>query len=135
MIACTLEISPELVAKLRTFAPELERRMRLRMLDKADDIADSARQRAPYQTGTLRRSIESDIDQQAGDVIVAATAPYARRIEYGFVGSDSRGRNYHQAAKPYMRPAWDEHRAGIAAVASETTREVANAWFRQFVAL
>lgn len=33
---------------------------------------------------------------------------YARRIEYGFVGQDSLGRNYHQAAQPYMRPTADE---------------------------
>lgn len=134
MITTSLEISPDLLSKVHTFAPELERRLRLRMLDKADDIADSARQRAPYRTGTLRRSIESDIDQQTGDIIIVVTAPYSRRIEYGFVGTDSRGRNYHQAAQPFMRPAWDEHRAGIAAVASDTTREVSNAWFRQYIA-
>jgi hypothetical protein len=33
---------------------------------------------------------------------------YARRIEYGFQGADSLGRNYSQAAQPYLRPAVDE---------------------------
>jgi len=35
---------------------------------------------------------------------------YARRIEYGFVGLDSLGRNYNQAPQPYVRPAWDSQK-------------------------
>jgi len=32
---------------------------------------------------------------------------YARRLEFGFIGTDSLGRHYHQPAFPYMRPARD----------------------------
>jgi hypothetical protein len=41
--------------------------------------------------------------------------PYARRIEYGFFGADSLGRVYHQAAEPYMRPAFDSEKDGATA--------------------
>lgn len=40
--------------------------------------------------------------------------PYARRIEFGFVGTDSLGRHYHQAAQPYMRPAFENKQAEAA---------------------
>lgn len=33
-----------------------------------------------------------------------ASTPYARRLELGFVGIDSRGRKIHQEARPYLRP-------------------------------
>lgn len=33
--------------------------------------------------------------------------PYARRLEFGFIGVDSLGRHYHQPPYPYMRPAYD----------------------------
>lgn len=43
--------------------------------------------------------------------------PYARRIELGFIGTDSLGRHYHQAAEPFVQPAFDnkqdEARAAI----------------------
>jgi hypothetical protein len=32
---------------------------------------------------------------------------YARRLELGFIGTDSLGRHYHQPPFPYMRPARD----------------------------
>lgn len=31
--------------------------------------------------------------------------PYARRLELGFVGTDSKGRRYNQAPRPYLVPA------------------------------
>ena len=38
--------------------------------------------------------------------VMLVDPPYARRIELGFVGQDSLGRHYHQAAQPYMAPAF-----------------------------
>lgn len=43
---------------------------------------------------------------------------YARRIEYGFMQKDRLGRDYHQPAQPYMRPAYDNK----SAEAEETIR-------------
>ena len=40
---------------------------------------------------------------------IGTKVDYARRIEFGFVGPDSLGRNYNQAAQPYLRPALDEN--------------------------
>jgi hypothetical protein len=38
-------------------------------------------------------------------VLVGTDAPQAARLEYGFYGTDSLGRNYSQAPRPHMRPA------------------------------
>jgi hypothetical protein len=46
-------------------------------------------------------------------VKIGSSVVYAARVEFGFVGKDSLGRNYNQAAKPYMRPAITEHKAEI----------------------
>lgn len=39
---------------------------------------------------------------------VYSDAPQAMRLEYGFVGVDSQGRNYSQPPFPHFRPALDE---------------------------
>jgi hypothetical protein len=80
----------------------------------------AAKDNAPVLTGRLRDGIHTEpvTDTPQKQVLsvtptVAAAnkygfePPYARRIEYGFVGADSLGRNYHQPAQPYMRPAFD----------------------------
>ncbi len=42
----------------------------------------------------------------AGDVVVASyTTAYARRLEYGFVGTDSLGRTYNQQGRGWVRRA------------------------------
>lgn len=35
-------------------------------------------------------------------------SPQTHRLEYGFIGTDSLGRNYHQPAFPHFRPALQE---------------------------
>jgi hypothetical protein len=61
-------------------------------------------------------------------VLVGSDVPYARRIEYGFHGADKRGRRYHQAAQPYLRPAMDQSREramnAIAMAASDMLRRL-----------
>lgn len=58
-------------------------------------------------TGELYRSIGStvQIGQNQVSGLVYAGTPYARRLEFGFVGVDSRGRRYNQAPRPFLRPA------------------------------
>lgn len=75
-------------------------------------VANDAKARAPYKSGTLRRSIDV-ASVGPGDVRVGSSVPYAARIEFGFVGADSAGRNYHQAAQPYLRPAFEENQAAV----------------------
>ncbi len=60
-------------------------------------------------TGTLRRSIHSEpVEQLSVGRYQAKVGPsviYGRRIELGFRGSDSLGRNYRQPPYPYFGPA------------------------------
>lgn len=110
-------------------------------------IANRAKQLAAYKTGTLRRSIHvgghtaltpdfaagpaeggaefHDVggarsSRDSAEVQVGTDVPYARRIEYGFMGKDKLGRRYHQTPRPYLRPAFDELR-------DDATREVGEA--------
>lgn len=74
--------------------------------DSALDCMNKAKQAAPFLTGTLRRSIHAEPDDGSGLTWTVGTdVEYARRIEFGFVGQDRLGRNYNQAAQPYLTPA------------------------------
>ena len=56
----------------------------------------------------IQKSVEVKFDKIEGRVWVDTDdIPYAMRIEKGFIGSDSLGRVYHQAPRPFMRQAWD----------------------------
>jgi hypothetical protein len=74
-------------------------------------------------TGNLQRNIASDRAQDLGDRIVGhfgvrGNVAYARRLERGFVGVDSRGRNIHQGPRPFLRPALLENRDKILRIIS-----------------
>ena len=61
-------------------------------------------------SGKLRTSITHEVTER-GDVItgrVGTNLPYGRRLELGFFGTDSMGRNINQGARPYLRPAFRE---------------------------
>lgn len=68
---------------------------------------------APYDTGTLRRSIHVEMINSSS-ALVGTDLPYARRQEYGFMDKDKLGRTYHQPAHPYFRPPlendWQKYR-------------------------
>jgi Bacteriophage HK97-gp10, putative tail-component len=83
----------------------------------------AAKENAPVLTGRLRDGIHTEVmtdeptlqQLMVTPVVEAANKegfdpPYARRIEEGFVGVDSLGRHYNQAAEPYMRPAYDNEK-------------------------
>lgn len=57
-------------------------------------------------TARLFNSIASRVERQGKQVIgiVGSALKYARRLELGFVGRDSLGRNVDQAPRPYLRP-------------------------------
>lgn len=65
--------------------------------------------KAPYDTGTLRRSITIRLQVTSGKILarIGTNLVYARRVEYGFADTDSLGRTFNQAGKPYLRPAYD----------------------------
>lgn len=39
--------------------------------------------------------------------------PYAKRLEYGFTGRDSKGRQYNQAPRPYFRSTYEQEMENI----------------------
>lgn len=76
-------------------------------------VTNRAVELAAWKTGTLRRSIHTEIVESTAErarATVGTDLPYARRIEYGFSGADRLGRVYHQAPRPYLRPALAERR-------------------------
>jgi HK97 gp10 family phage protein len=81
---------------------------------------EEAKALVPVLTGRLRDNIHTETVTDTDEQQVLMVTPiieasnkygfdpaYARRIEFGFIGTDSLGRHYHQAAQPYMRPAFD----------------------------
>lgn len=106
--------------------------LKLGVSEAAGIFEAAAKENVPVKTGNLRDHIhiEQTVDQvELQQLAVSPTVeagnkygfepPYARRVEYGFVGTDSLGRHYHQAAQPYMRPAFDDNiEAGREAITS-----------------
>jgi hypothetical protein len=62
-----------------------------------------------YKTGTLRRSVHVEMTSEGLKqvALIGTDAPYAKRLEHGFMDKDSLGRVYHQSPAPRWRPAWD----------------------------
>jgi len=60
---------------------------------------------------------------------IGTNLAYARRIEYGFIGTDSRGRRYHQAARPFLRPALDAKRDAVSREVAKALGELVRAEF------
>lgn len=76
-------------------------------------IQNEIQENAPYLTGTYRRSWHLGEAEASGNRAYNTTGtdlPYALRLEYGFEDTDARGRSYHQAAQPHVRPAFDNKR-------------------------
>lgn len=73
-------------------------------------------------TGDYRRSINRRTEKRADGsaVEVGTNKPQGRRLEFGFVGTDSLGRSYDQPAYPHFGPALDaiapKYEATIAAI-------------------
>ena len=102
-------------------------------------ISNSAKDNAPYISGTLKRSIHvgghiaesapgfttndeggeysdvggNKITQTGAEILVGTNLDYARRIEFGFSGADSLGRVFNQPAQAYLRPALDEEKENV----------------------
>ena len=97
-------------------------------------VERSAKQKAPKDTGALRRSISSKVENFQG--IVFTPLEYAPYVEYGTgLFAETGGRvdvpwsykddegNWHttsgQKPQPFMRPALDENRAKIKQIIKE----------------
>ena len=101
-------------------------------------VERSAKQKAPKDTGELRRSITSEVRQDGTDLIGVIFTPleYAPYVEYGTgLFAEEGGRqevpwhykdeegNWHstngQPPQPYMRPALNENREKIKQILKE----------------
>jgi phage gpG-like protein len=84
-------------------------------------------------TGTLGRSIQVDDSKAKGkkpSVRVGTSLVYAARLEFGFVGADSRGRVFNQGARPYMRDSLNNNVKEMRKAAINAANDV----FKKFVA-
>ncbi len=68
-------------------------------------LFDSIAVTEPYVDGTVLR------------IVVGTNKVYARRLEFGFFGTDSLGRNVHQEARPFLRPGLYNNTSTIARIA------------------
>lgn len=62
-------------------------------------------------TGDYNRSIALDVVRGADGshtARIGTSKVQGARLEFGFFGVDSRGRNYHQSAYPHFGPAFDQ---------------------------
>jgi len=81
------------------------------IVKQAQENANQASPKHPQvQTGTLRRSITMDVDKdklegKVGIMQGAEALIYAPRIEFGFTGTDSKGRHFNQPPYPFLFPA------------------------------
>lgn len=110
----------DLAAKFRALAddikgPALEAATRAAALPVLNQVRITVPEggKTPYKTGTYRRSFAMETVEKSSErcrVEVGTDAPQARRLEYGFVGADKLGRVYNQAARPHIRPAFDENK-------------------------
>lgn len=87
-------------------------------------VEADAKRRAPFKTGTLRRSIHTEVEAGEGkaEASVGTDVIYAARLEFGFEGKDKLGREYHQPPRPYLRPALDENMDAAAQEIGEALR-------------
>jgi HK97 gp10 family phage protein len=90
-IVLVWSIIPEVIAAVEANAVEA-------VAQTAEDIAASAREQAPVQTGHLRSTIEGFSSGKEGEVV--AGAEYAAYVEYG---------TYKMAAQPFLFPAVAEY--------------------------
>ena len=138
MSSLTVQLSGlgNLQAKLAAWKAAGSSGLKAGVAEGASLFEDAAKENAPVLTGRLRDGIHTEMVTDTPQtqtlmvtpVVAAANKygfepPYARRIEFGFVGTDSLGRHYHQAAQPYMRPAFDEKQTDAAAAVKDNVAE------------
>ena len=70
------------------------------------ELQQKAMRRVPVDTGTLKRSIRLDFEEQGMTAVVTANTEYAAYVEYG---------TRFMSAQPYMRPSEREQQAQLEA--------------------
>ena len=90
------------------------------VVSNAGGINPSAPGQAPHiGTGALKRSITHKVRVEKNEVVGVygvAKGPasvYAKRLELGFVGRDTKGRLYNQQPRPFIKPAYQNNKRKI----------------------
>lgn len=68
------------------------------------------------QLANLKKKIAVEIDNRSREIqayVGVRGVPYAKRLEFGFVGTDSKGRVYNQAPRPFFNVTYEEQREYI----------------------
>lgn len=79
------------------------------------------------KSSTLSRSLHIEVTEQAAkyvEISIGTNLVYAARIEFGFNDVDSLGREYHQPAQPYLRPAFLTERRKAVAEIHDSLRDI-----------
>jgi hypothetical protein len=87
--------------------------------------ASAAGESPANDTGNLVRNITTSYQTALLEGTVNVGTQYGRRLEYGFVGQDSKGRTYDMAPRPFARPALQETTPAIRqAITDEIMKEL-----------
>jgi len=121
-----------LALKFKYLIKAAQQGLKFGVAEAADLIAEEAKTLVPVDTGYLHDHIHVETVTDSPERQVAVVSPvneaandygfdpaYARRIEFGFIGTDRLGRTYHQAASPFMRPAYDAKKEEATAAIKE----------------
>ncbi|WP_203246337.1 HK97-gp10 family putative phage morphogenesis protein [Sporosarcina beigongshangi] len=103
-----------------TNAPrELNDAARQAVKNRTLEMEANAKAQAPVDTGTLRRSINSQISETSGSITgeVSTNLEYATHVEYG---------TSKQVAQPYMTPAYVNASRQLEEDLRQAMREVSN---------
>lgn len=73
----------------------------------AEEIKNRVQELTPVETGRLRASWQV-VQEDEDHISIETNVEYARRINYGFVGTDSLGRHYDQAGVHMVEQAMQE---------------------------
>jgi hypothetical protein len=120
-----MALNPAFGEQVRAWAEAAKERTEQFVSEFLQDLSEEVVRTTPWKTGNLRSHWTASIGAPgqsapgnvAGFSAVAASvqigqtyyftngAAYAARLEYGFVGQDSLGRNYNQAPRAWVRTA------------------------------
>ena len=99
----------EAIAKIRKLGPEFRKRAGVVVAASALNIEREAKQRAPVDTGRLRSSIRSTINQGALKATVGTDVEYAVYLEHGDGYTHRAGPRKGQPT-PFLFPAFEQER-------------------------
>jgi HK97 gp10 family phage protein len=105
------------LARIDRLAAELHQTVEAAIYEALVSVVDAAKARVPVDTGALQNAIHIDI-QPEGIYVVAgdSKAWYGHLVEHGSV---------NQPARPFLIPAFEEHRASIVATVAAAIGKVA----------